>query len=116
MESHNEIIKRSVIAALDSANDPRAIDVLIDNAVKGRFPRQRTAAVRALEDFTDQQRVVDALNNLLFTKNRWVKTTVLKAIEKANNKSSISYLEKLMAESGDKDLKNSIRKVLDKMR
>jgi aminopeptidase N len=115
MDSHNEIIKRSVIAALDSANDPRAIDILIENAVKGRFPRQRTAAIRALEDFTDQQHVVDALNSLLFTKNRWVKTTVLKVLEKANNKSSISYLEKLMGDSGDRELKDSIKKVLDKI-
>jgi glutamine amidotransferase-like uncharacterized protein len=89
--------------------------MLIENAVKGRFPRQRTAAIRALEDFTDQQHVVDALNSLLFTKNRWVKTTVLKVLEKANNKSSISYLEKLMGDSGDRELKDSIKKVLDKI-
>lgn len=116
MESTNEMIKRSVIAALDSSNDVRAIDIFIENAVKGTYPRQRVAAVNALEDFVNEQKVVDALNSLVFTKNRWVRLNVLSALEKANNKSSVPYLEKLLTMTNDESLKETVKKVLEKIK
>jgi aminopeptidase N len=115
MSSTAEIIKRSVIAAIDSCNDPRGIDILIDNAVRGWYPRQRTAAVRVLADFTSERRVADVLNTLLFTHNRWVKSTVLAVIEKAKLKSSIPYLEKFAGETKDDALRKRIKKVIDKI-
>ncbi len=115
MESANEIIKRSVLGALDSSNDAKSIDILLENAVKGKYPRQRVAAINALEDFVAEQKVVDALNNIVFVKNRWVKLNVLSALEKANNKSSKPYLEKLMSLSKDESLKETIKKILDKL-
>jgi aminopeptidase N len=115
MESANEIIKRSVAGALDSSNDPRSIDILLENAVKGKYPRQRVAAINALEDFVSEQKVVDALNNIVFAKNRWVKLNVLSALEKASNKSSKPYLEKLISLTKDESLKEIIKKILDKL-
>jgi aminopeptidase N len=115
-KSANEIIKRSVIAALDSSNDARSIDILIENAVKGTYPRQRVAAVNALEDFVNEQKVIDALNNLMFTKNRWVKLNVLSALEKTNSKSSVPYLEKLFSITKDDNVKEAVKKVLEKIK
>ncbi len=116
MESANEIIRRSVIAALDSSNDPRAIDILIENSLRGKYPRQRVAAVNALEDFVIEQKVVDALNGLMFAKNRWVKLNALSALEKAGSKSSIPYLEKLLSMTNDESVKNAVNKVLENIK
>jgi aminopeptidase N len=116
IESSNEIVKRSILAALDSSNDSRGIDILIENAVKGRYPRQRVAAINALEDFVNEPKVVDALNGIIFTENRWVKLNALSALEKANNKSSVPYLENLLKETNDESIKNSVNKVLEKIR
>jgi aminopeptidase N len=112
MSSTAEIIKRSVIAAIDSSSDPRGINILIDNAVKGWYPRQRTAAVRALANFTSDSRVIEALNALIFSHNRWIKSAALTLIEKAKLKSSIPYLEKLADRTKDDALRKRVEKVI----
>ena len=101
MDSHNEVIKRAVAHALTESGNPKAIDILINYAVKGKVIRLRAPAIRGLGSFTNDKRVKDALHFLLFDKNRTVKRITLSVIEKAKDKSSMPYLEKLLKQTED---------------
>ena len=101
MNSHNEIIKRAVTRALIKSQNPKAADIFINYAVKGKVIRLRAPAIRGLGSFTNDKRVKDALHFLLFDKNRTVKRITLSVIEKAKDKSSMPYLEKLLKQTED---------------
>ncbi|MGA2668095.1 MAG: M1 family aminopeptidase [Ignavibacteria bacterium] len=116
MDSHAEIIRRNVAAALTESKDERAKYIFMKFAVKGKYPRLRTAAVRGLTDYLKDPDVIDFLNSLLSTKNRWVLSAIISEIEKAGSPSSKPYLEKLLKGTNDEDLKEILRKAISSIK
>jgi aminopeptidase N len=116
MDSHNEIIKRSVAHALTESGNPKAINILIDYAIKGKVVRLRVPAIRGLGSFTNDKRVKDALHFLIFDKNRYVKRTTLSVIERAKDKSSLSYLEKLLRQTKEEGMHAMVEEVIKKIK
>jgi aminopeptidase N len=112
MDSHNEIIRRKVIAALILSKDERSKAIFMKYAVMGKYPRLRTVAVKGLGDYLSDEKVIDFLNSLLLTRNRSVLYTALSEIKKAANPSSKPYLEMILKKTVDEDLKKVVRDVL----
>lgn len=113
IDSHNEVIKRAVAHALTLSKNPKAIDILIDYALKGKVVRLRVPAIRGLGSFTNVQRVKDALHFLMFDKNRYVKRTTLSVIRRAKDKSSLPYLKKLLKQTKDEGMHGMVEKVIE---
>jgi len=116
MDSHNEIIKRAVANALNESVNPKAIDILIDYALKGKVVRLRASATRGLGSFTNDKRVRYALHFLIFDKNRYIKFTALSIIEKSKDKSSLPYLEKLLKQTHEERTRGMIKKVIKEIK
>jgi aminopeptidase N len=114
-DSHVDIIRRNVMYALDSADDQRTVDILLEYAEKGSNWRLRTAAVNGLGSFLDNQGVIDFLNRKVLEKDRHVQNAILALLERAANSSSKQYLEQLMVSSNDKGFKEKIGEILQKL-
>jgi aminopeptidase N len=110
--SHAEIIRRMVMSALIKSKDERAKEIFMKYAVIGAYPRLRVAAVKGMGDYLKDKNVIDCLNSLLTTKNRWVLYGVISELEKAGSPSSKPYIEELMKKTNDDDLKNALEKAL----
>jgi len=115
MDSHNEIIRRSVMAALDSSKDQRCLQIYMEYSEKGSTAKLRNAAISGFGNFLDDQKVIDYLNNKLMEKTRSTQNTILNLLEKAKSTSSIPYLQELMEKSNDNRFKKSVKEVLEKI-
>lgn len=114
-ESHVEVIRRNVMSALEFSKDPSALDILLKYAEVGSTSRLRNAAIRALENYLDNQAVIDFLNKKLLEKNRSTQNTILGLLEKAKNPTSKEYIEQLLASTNDDGFKKKISETLEKM-
>jgi aminopeptidase N len=115
MDSHRDIIRRSVIAALDSTNDKRAEDIFLKYAVIGSTAQFRNSALNKLHPYLNESRVVDFLNSKLTDRDRSTKFTVLNLLEKAKNTSSVPYIESLIGKTKDEELIKRAKEVLRKI-
>ena len=100
-DSHAEIIRRNVIAAMDSCNDPSAMDIFLEYGEKGSTSRLRNSAIRGLDIFLDDPKVIDFLNKKVLERPRSTQGVILDLLEKAHNPSSKPFLEELNAGSND---------------
>lgn len=114
-DSHVEIIRRSVIAALDSSNDARAVDIFLEYGEKGATSRLRNAAIHGLGSFLDNPKVIEFLNKKVLEKTRSTQGVILSLLEKAKNPSSRVFLEELSAKSNDEGFKKQVSEVLQKL-
>jgi aminopeptidase N len=112
-DSHNEVIKRAVARALRESPDPKAIEILINYAIKGKVRRLRAAAIRGLGSFAGDKRVKDALYFLIFDRDRRVKRVTLSVIKRTKDKSFLPYLEKLLKQTNDEGMHTLIEKVIE---
>ena len=113
MDSHNEIIKRAVSHALTKSGNPKAVDILIDYALKGKVIRLRIPAVRGLGSFTNNERVKEVLRFLMFDRDRRIKRITLSVISKAKDKSFLPYLEKLLKQTKDEGMRRMIGEAIE---
>lgn len=114
-DSHVDIIRRSVLAALDLSDDPRALSTLLEYAERGSTSRVRNVAIAGLENYLSDQKVIDFLNNKVKEKTRSTQNAILGLLEKANNPSSKPYLEELLANSNDEGFKKKVSETLQKI-
>ncbi|MGH2575852.1 MAG: M1 family aminopeptidase [Ignavibacteria bacterium] len=115
MDSHNEVIRRNVLTAIDSSEDKRATDIFLEYAHSGSTTGTRNTAINGLGDYLYEQRVIDFLNSKLSDKFRSTKLTVISLLDRAGNKSSKPYLEQALKKTNDEDLKKEMNKVLRKL-
>lgn len=114
-DSHVEIIRRGVMAALDSSNDARAVDIFLEYGEKGSTSRLRNAAIHGLGSFLDNSKVIEFLNKKVMEKTRSTQNVILSLLEKAKNPSSRVFLEELSAKSNDEGFKKRVSEVLQKL-
>lgn len=114
-DSHAEIIRRHVMGALDSSNDPRALDILLEYSEKGSTARLRNIAINGLKDYLDNPGVIDFLNKKVLEKTRSTQGVILGLLEKAKNPSSRPYLEQLLAKTNDDGFKKRVSETLQKL-
>lgn len=114
MDSHNEIINRSVVEALIVSKDKRAKDLFIEYAKYGNHSRLRGLAVMGLGEFLDDKDVIDLLNFLLlYERNLYVRHHILTVLGKAASPSSIPYLKELKRRTFDENLTERINTILN---
>ncbi len=113
--SHAEIIRRHALSVLDSSNDARAVDIFLEYGEMGSTARLRNIAIRGLDGFLDNPKVIDFLNKKVLEKTRSTQTAILSLIEKAKDPSSKPFLEELIAKSNDAGFKKSVKDVLQKL-
>ena len=114
-DSHNEIIRRSVMAALDSSNDPRSKEIFLEYGEKGSTARLRNAAINGLRNFLDDAEVINFLNIKVMENTRSTQSTILNLLEKARNRESLQYLRELMFRSNDDKFRKSVKEIIDKI-
>jgi len=113
--SHNEIIRRSVIEALIESKDSRAVDIYKEYAIRGSTSRLRSYAIAGLEDFVDDATVIDVLNKKLSDRSRGIRSRVVDILSRAPSASSKPYLEELLKRTNDDDLSIKIKELLSKI-
>jgi aminopeptidase N len=109
MNSHVEIIRRNIMAALDSSNDQRSLQIFMEYADNGSTARLRNAAINGLGDFLNDQNVIDYLNNIVLKVTRSTQNAILNLFEKAKNPSSKPFLQEILTKSNDALFKKSQR-------
>lgn len=114
-DSHVDIIRRSVIAAIDSTNDPRSLDVLLYWAQNGSTARLRNAAINGLGSFADDPKAVEFLKITIFKKPRSTQGAILGIIENSRSVSWKPVLEELLEASNDVRFKERIGNVIQKL-
>lgn len=114
-DSHVDIIRRSVLAALDSSNDPRSLNILLEYGERGSTSRVRNVAINGLSDYLGEQRVIDFLNTKVMEKTRSTQNIILGLLEKAKNPSSKPFLEELLAKTNDEGFKKKVTETLQKI-
>ncbi|MCI0450441.1 MAG: HEAT repeat domain-containing protein [Chlorobi bacterium] len=114
-DSHVDIIRRNVIYALDSADDQRAIDILIEYVEKGSNWRLRNAAINGLGSFLDNHKVIEFLNRKVLDKNRHTQNAILALLSRARDISSRDFLQQLLNSSNDRAFKEKVDEVLQKL-
>ena len=112
MDSHVDIIRRSVLSALETSKDPRSKDVFLKYGTIGSTSRVRNIAISALGDYLTDPKVIEYLNNNLLDKPRSTQGVVLGLLERAKNPSSKPVIEKLLASTNDQKFKERINIVL----
>jgi aminopeptidase N len=113
-DSHGEIIRRTIVAALDSCNDERSMKVFLDYGEKGSSSRLRNAAIRGLSNYITNPEVIDFLNRKVQSKPRSTQYTILNLLETAKDPTSKPVLEELMNKTSDERLKKRIKDILGK--
>jgi len=114
-DSHGEIIRRTIMTALDSTNDERSLQVFMEYAEKGSLSRLRNAAINGLNNFLSDPAVIEYLNKKVLDKPRSTQYTILNLLEKAKDPSSKPYLEQLLEKTNDERFKTRIKEVLEKL-
>jgi aminopeptidase N len=114
-ESHVEIIRRHVMAALEVSKDPRALDILLKYAEEGSTARLRNTAISGLGNYLDNPKVIDFLNKKVLEKTRSTQGVILGLLEKAKSPSSKPYFEELLAKSNDDGFKKKVTETLQKI-
>lgn len=112
MDSHVDIIRRSVLTALAKSNDPRAKEVFLKYGETGSTARVRNVAINGLSDYLNEPKVIEFLNSKLFDTPRSTQGVVLGLLEKAKDTSSLPFLNKLMESSNDSRFKERVNKVI----
>jgi aminopeptidase N len=112
MESHVDIIRRSVLTALEISKDPRSKDVFLKYGEIGSTARVRNIAISGLGDYLADTKVIDYLNNKLLEKTRSTQGVILGLLEKAKNPDSKPFLEKLLSNTNDDRFKERVTKVI----
>ncbi|HMQ78661.1 MAG TPA: M1 family aminopeptidase [Ignavibacteria bacterium] len=112
MDSHVDIIRRSVLTALSKSKDPRAKDVFLKYGETGSTARVRNIAISGLDGYLNDPGVIDFLNSKLFNTPRSTQGVVLGLLEKAKDPSSLPLLNKLMESSNDVRFKERVSKVI----
>jgi aminopeptidase N len=113
--SHSEIIRRTVMYALDSSKDERSLQIFMEYAEKGSIARLRNGAVNGLANFLNDGQVVDYLNNKVLDKPRSTQYIILNLLEKAKNPASKPYLEQLLEKTNDERLITRVKEILGKL-
>lgn len=112
MDSHVDIIRRSVLTALAKSKDPRVKDVFLKYGETGSTARVRNIAINGLSDHLNNPQVIEFLNGKLFDTPRSTQGVVLGLLEKAKDPLSLLYLNKLMESSNDVRFKERVSKVI----
>ncbi|KXK44289.1 MAG: Peptidase M1 membrane alanine aminopeptidase [Chlorobi bacterium OLB5] len=112
MDSHVDIIRRSVLTALDLSDDPRSKEILLKYAVYGSTARVRNIAVNGLGSFLNDDEVINLLNNKLAENTRSTQGVILSLLGKAKNPSSKPFLQKLYDTSNDERFKERIKTII----
>jgi aminopeptidase N len=113
MDSHNEIIRRNLMDALIVSEDERAVDVFLRFAVHGRTFRLRGNALKGLENYLNEQKVIDVLNSLISTHNPSNKNSVIDLLKKADNPTSKPYLEAELKKTHDEGVQKALQEAID---
>jgi HEAT repeat protein len=113
-DSHVDIIRRSILEALEISKDIRSKDIFKMYAVKGSTSRVRSLAVSGLADYLDDESVVTLLADKLFEHNRGVKFRTITILEKSNNPLVKIKLRELLARTNDDALVKAINDALGK--
>ncbi len=116
MDSHNEIIRRSVLEAMILSKNDSAISYYIKYSLHGNNGRLRGVALRGLEQHLNDQSVVDALNILISSHNPYTKRTSIEFLKRAANPSSKPYLEEELKKTHDDNLKKSLQEAIDEIK
>jgi hypothetical protein len=112
MDSHVDIIRRSVLTALSKSKDPRAKDVFLKYGETGNTARVRNIAISGLSDHLNSPQVIEFLNRNLFNTPRSTQGVVLGLLEKAKDPSSLPFLNQLLESSIDARFKDRVNKVI----
>jgi aminopeptidase N len=114
MDSHNEIIARTLTEALIVSKDKRAKSIFMEYAEYGNHSRLRGLAVTGLGEFLGDKDVIDLLNFLLlYERNLYVKHRILGLLGKAASPSSIPYIKELKQKAYDENLIERINTILN---
>ena len=112
-DSHADVIRRSVLSSLDSTYDERSMNMFLKYAVIGSTERVRNIALSRLHLYLDKPGILDFLNaKLTSTRDRSTKFTVLNLLERAKDKSSVPFIESLIAKTYDEELIKRAREVV----
>ena len=114
MDSHNDVIRRTVLSDLEESGDKRALDIFMEYAAKGSTSRIKSIAISGLGKFDDDQKVIDFLNSQLAESTRRSQDVILRILEKAKNPTSRPFLQVLMDKTKEEALKDRIKKILEK--
>jgi hypothetical protein len=114
-DSHREIIRRSVMVALDSSKDSRAMDIFLEYGEIGSISRLRNEAISGLRHYLDNPKVIEFLNTKMLEKTRSTQSIILALLEKAKNPASKPYLEKVLAGTNDDGFSKKVSNVLQKL-
>lgn len=112
IDSHVDIIRRSVLTALAKSKDPRTKDVFLKYGETGSTARVRNVAINGLSDHLNDPKVIEFLNSKLFDTPRSTQGVVLGLLEKAKDTSSLPFLNKLMESSNDARFIERVNKVI----
>jgi hypothetical protein len=112
MESHVDIIRRSVLTALEISKDPRSKDVFLKYGEIGSTARVRNIAISGLGDYLADTKVIDYLNNKLLEKTRSTQGVILGLLEKAKNPDSKPFLDNLLSNTNDDRFRERVTKVI----
>ena len=112
MDSHVDIIRRSVLTALAKSKDPRTKDVFLKYGKTGSIARVRNIAISGLGDYMNDPKVMEFLHQNLFDSPRSTQGVVLGLLEKAKDPGSLSFLLKLHESSNDIRFKDRVNKII----
>ncbi len=112
MNSHADIIRRSVLSALERSKDPCSKDVFLKYGTIGSTSRVRNIAISALGDYLTDPNVIKFLNNKLSEHFRGTQGIILGHLEQAKDPTSRPFLEKLLASTNDDKFRERINKVI----
>jgi len=113
--SHSEIIRRSIMYALDSSKDERSLQVFINYAENGSLARLRNTAINGMGNFLTDPAVIEYLNKKVLEKPRSTQYSILNLLEKAKDPSSKTYLEQLLEKTNDERFKLRVKEVIGKL-
>jgi len=116
MDSHADIIRRSVLTALDRSKDPRSKDVFTKYGKIGSTARVRNIAITGLGEYLNTQEVIEFLNSILNGSPRSTQGVVLRLLQKAKDSSSLPYLQELYENSNDDKFKSRVQVVINSLK
>ncbi|MFI5145135.1 MAG: M1 family aminopeptidase [Ignavibacteria bacterium] len=115
-DSHNEIIRRSVLEAMIESKNENAIEYYIYYALHTSNGRLRGVALRGLEQNLNNSKVIDALDILISFHNPYTRNVSIGLLKKAANPVSKPYLEAELKKTYDENTRKSLQEAIDAIR
>ncbi|MCX7878026.1 MAG: M1 family aminopeptidase [Ignavibacteria bacterium] len=114
-DSHTDIIRRSVIQALDRSNSPEVLKVLLKYGDMGSTARVRNTAISLLRKYLNNSEVERFLINKIKENTRSTQRIILDLIEESGNQIYKNVLNELISVSKDKHFRKKVEEVLKKL-